>query len=110
MQDNTPIRWAKSPEILRSYQRDLECKQFFRFALVEFLESIMNYKKVREYQMELRSLADFIYLWMTTLRGRQTLGEEYCSIIPAYGRNGEFPSPLRRLAYVLGSVFLPYYV
>ena len=64
------IRWAKSPEIMRAYQRDVEYKLMFKFAIVEFLESRFDYRVIRKYQAEIKCLSDLIFTWMTTVRGR----------------------------------------
>jgi hypothetical protein len=38
------VRLAKSAEILRAYQRDLEYKSMLNFAMVEYFEFIMGHR------------------------------------------------------------------
>ena len=47
------MRWAKSPEIMRAYQRDIEYKIMLRFSVIEFLETKFDYRIIRKYQSEI---------------------------------------------------------
>ena len=38
------LRLAKSAEILRAYQRDLEYKSMLNFAIVEYFEFMIGYR------------------------------------------------------------------
>lgn len=102
--------FSKQPEIMRSYQRDEEYKQLLRFLIIESLETMIHYRTLSKYDSEIRLTSDFIYYLLTTLIGKQTLGEEYCSIIPIYKNTLEFPSPIRRLVNVLFKILGPYYL
>ena len=87
-------------------------KSAFRFAFIEFLETVFDYKKIAEYSAELRSLSDFFYLCFSLLRGRQTPGEEYTSIAPyseKHSKYAAFPGLKRRLGYAITSVLGPYF-
>ena len=59
---------AKSPEIMRAYQRDQEIKLIFKFVFVESAESIFDYRKLNQDKLGL--ISDMFYLWATTLRGK----------------------------------------
>ena len=59
--------------------------------------------------------SDFLYYLLTTIRGKQTLGEEYCSIIPVKANPKQklkeaFPSLSRRIILCLINVLGPYTV
>ena len=124
MEQSFKIREAKSPEILRAYERDCEFRAIFNFALREALEQVFDYRLLAKYNSEVNILEKFIYYWLTTLRGKQTLGEEYCQIQPCAMRHLNqqqvqnsvqnpqelFPWPPRRQIYVLLNLFLPYLV
>lgn len=101
---------SKQPEILRAYQRDDEYKLTLRFLLIESLETIINYRTLSKYDSEIKMLSDFIYYLLTTLRGKLTLGEEYCSIIPVSKNTDRFPSVIKRLSYCLINIIGPYIV
>ena len=70
------------PEILRAYQRDEEYKLMLRYLVMEALEVFIKYRTLSKYDAEIKMGSDFLYYVLTTIRGKQTLGEEYCSIIP----------------------------
>ena len=100
---------SKQPEVLRAFQRDDEYKQILRFMIIESLEVFINYRKLSNYDSEIKMGSDFVYYLFTTMRGKQTLGEEYCSILPISVKSNKFPSPFRRLLYVILNVLGPYF-
>lgn len=102
--------YSKAPEIMRAFQRDEEYKHVLRFMAVEALEVFINYRTLNKYDSEIRMGSDFIYYALTTLIGKQTLGEEYCSIRPVYEGNGEFPSKVRRVILLLFKLIGPYII
>lgn len=53
-----------------------------RYLLLESMEVFVNYRLLTKYDAELKMGSDFLYYLLTTIRGKQTLGEEYCSIVP----------------------------
>ncbi len=55
-----------------------------------------------------RTLADLLYLGLTTLVGNRTLGEEYCDIVQVEDDTLRLPSVYRRSGYILSSVLVPY--
>ena len=78
--------------------------------MIEFLETVVDYRTIAKYSAEFRSISDFLFLCFSTIRGRQTPGEEYCSIAP-YSENYKyayFPGFKRRIGYALMSVLGPY--
>jgi len=86
---------------MRAYQRDEEYKHLLRFITIEALEVLVNYRILNKYDSELKLGSDFVYYALTTLKGKQTLGEEYCSITPVYILNDKFPSKIRRTMLLL---------
>ena len=55
--------------------------------------------------------SDLLYFGLTTLRGKQTLGEEYCNIRPSCRRDkGRFPSLGRRTLFCALTIIGPYLV
>jgi len=106
---------ALQPEILRAYQRDDEYKMILRFMLLESMEVFVNYRLITRYDAEIKMGSDFIYYLLTTIRGKQTLGEEYCSIVPVKATNAAqqtsaFPSVGRRVLLSLLNSAGPYLV
>lgn len=101
---------SKQPEILRAYQRDDEYKLILRYMIIESLETFINYRTISKYDAELKMLSDLTYYLLTTIRGKLTLGEEYCSIIPVSNSTDNFPSLAKRIAFCLLNITGPYYV
>ena len=54
--------------------------------------------------------SDLIYYLLTTIRGKLTLGEEYCSIEPYSLVSNTFPSRTRRVIFILLKIAGPYLV
>ena len=112
MDKKLSISNALQPEILRAYQRDDEYKMILRYLLLESMEVFVNYRLLTKYDAEIKMGSDLLYYLLTTIRGKQTLGEEYCSIVPVKnsGPNlvGTFPSPGRRLLLSLLNAAGPY--
>ena len=86
-----------------------------RYLLLESMEVFVNYRLLTKYDAELKMGSDFIYYLLTTIRGKQTLGEEYCSIVPvkanlANKMKERFPSPARRVLLSFLNAAGPYIV
>jgi peroxin-10 len=86
-----------------------------RYLLLESLEVFVHYRTLSKYDAEIKMTSDFLYYFLTTIRGKQTLGEEYCSIIPVKANPKQklkeaFPSLGRRLFLCLLNVLGPYAV
>ena len=77
---------------------------------MESTELFAPYSFIRRRSTEICLLADLLYFALTTLRRRQTLGEEYCNIMPMVGADGRFPGMVRRLGYFLVSSMGPFMV
>src|SRR5579871_1362549 len=88
--------FATSPDIIRSNQKDA----YFQGVLLEQLSTILRKlygaRFAHTYVSETRTLADLLYLGLTTLVGNQTLGEEYCDIVQAEEDTLRLPSVYRR--------------
>ncbi len=71
---------------MRAYQRDEEYKMILRYLVMESLEVFIKYRTLSRLDAEIKVGSDFLYYFLTTIRGKQTLGEEYCSIIPVLSK------------------------
>ena len=102
---------AGQPQVIRAYQRDEEYKQWLRFSVLESLELAVPYRLIHKWRAEIMAAADLVYFGLTTLRGKQTLGEEYCNIRPSYrGDKGRFPSLTRRAVFFALTILGPYLI
>jgi peroxin-10 len=100
--------FAASPDVIRSNQKDA----YFQGVLLEQLSDILrNLKGARfshTYTSEARTVAELLYLGLTTLVGNRTLGEEYCDIIQVEDETRRLPSIYRRSGYIVTTILLPY--
>lgn len=100
--------FAAAPDIIRSNQKDA----YFQGVLLEQLSDILrNFKGARfahTYTTEARTLAELLYLSLTTLIGNRTLGEEYTDIIQVEDDTRHLPAIYRRSGYIVTAILLPY--
>ncbi|KAK8203042.1 Pex12 amino terminal region-domain-containing protein [Phyllosticta capitalensis] len=104
----THYPFAAAPDIIRSHQKDA----YFSAVLLEQLSSLL--RKLRgarvahAWTTETKTLAELLYLGLTTFVGNRTLGEEYCDIVQVEDDSLRLPSVVRRAAYIFASVLVPY--
>ncbi|QDS67535.1 hypothetical protein FKW77_002484 [Venturia effusa] len=100
--------FAASPDVIRSNQKDA----YFQGMLLEHLSDILRTLKgarfAHTYTSEARTVAELLYLSLTTLVGNRTLGEEYCDIIQVEDDVRRLPSIYRRSGFILTTILLPY--
>lgn len=100
--------FAASPDIIRSNQKDA----YFQAVLLEQLSDILrNLKGARfshTYTSEIKTVAELLYLSLTTLVGNRTLGEEYTDIVQVEEETRRLPSIYRRSGYILATILMPY--
>lgn len=63
---------------------------------------------LHKYTLETKTIADILYLTLTTLRGARTLGEEYCDILHVESSTLRLPGLKRRLGFILTTILIPY--
>lgn len=110
---------ASAPDIIRSNQKDAYFQSLLSTHLASTFRSLYGARATHAYTAELTTLADFLYLALTTLVGNRTLGEEYCDIVQVEdgigglglsgpGLPGRLPALARRAGYVVSVVGAPY--
>lgn len=100
---------ATQPEILKLSEKDGEyindLKHKFLDALDLFIPRFFSYRQITQNVDYLTLFSSLIYYSLTTLRGKQTLGEEYSSLFQISSKDYKFegiPTLLsRRLVYIL---------
>ncbi|KAI0512552.1 Pex12 amino terminal region-domain-containing protein [Xylaria bambusicola] len=112
----SPYPYAFAPDIIRAHQKDAYFQGLLTNQLTDLHRRLLGARSAHSWSTESRTLADLIYLCLTTLLGNRTLGEEYCGLVqvessssplhPDQGRR--LPSIQRRAAYIAGSILLPY--
>ncbi|KAI1310349.1 Pex12 amino terminal region-domain-containing protein [Xylaria venustula] len=111
---NAPYPYAFAPDIIRAHQKDAYFQGLLTNQLTDLHRRLLGARSAHSWSTESRTLADLIYLCLTTLLGNRTLGEEYCGLVqvesaPSPSQNDRrLPSIQRRAAYIAGSILLPY--
>ncbi|KAI9728973.1 MAG: peroxisome biogenesis factor 10 [Chrysothrix sp. TS-e1954] len=100
--------FAASPDIIRSNQKDA----YFQAVLLEHvsnaLRNVYGARFLHTYAGGIRTLADLLYLGLTTLIGNRTLGEEYCDVVQVHDHTRKLPTISQRGGYILTSILLPH--
>ncbi|KAK5629913.1 hypothetical protein RRF57_005628 [Xylaria bambusicola] len=112
----SPYPYAFAPDIIRAHQKDAYFQGLLTNQLTDLHRRLLGVRSAHSWSTESRTLADLIYLCLTTLLGNRTLGEEYCGLVqvessqsPLHpGQDQQLPSIQRRAAYIAGSILLPY--
>lgn len=103
-----PFDFASGADIIRANQKD----QYYASVLCSHIESIarrtLGARTLSTKRSEIELTAGFLYLALTTLIAKRTLGEEYCDLT-YHGPRGP-PSVRRRAAYVSTTVLAPYII
>lgn len=123
---NSPFPYATAPDIIRAHQKDAYFEGFLAQSLSDIHRRFLGARSAHAWASETRTLAALVYFGLTTFLGHQTLGEEYCDIIQVHpetsssrsgastatrvGRGSGIKAPTltRRIAYLAGSIVLPY--
>ncbi|KAI0393866.1 Pex12 amino terminal region-domain-containing protein [Xylariaceae sp. FL0594] len=124
-----PYPYAHAPDIIRAHQKDTYFQGLLTNQLTDLHRRLLGARSAHAWSGELRTIADLLYLCLTTLLGNRTLGEEYCGLVQVeVGRTPllttflggkkssasqidarrQLPSIHRRAAYIAGSILLPY--
>ncbi|KAI1438035.1 Pex12 amino terminal region-domain-containing protein [Xylaria sp. CBS 124048] len=108
----SPYPYAFAPDIIRAHQKDAYFQGLLTNQLTDLHRRLLGARSAHAWSTESRTLADLLYLCLTTLLGNRTLGEEYCGIVQVEAspspQERRLPSIQRRAAYIAGSILLPY--
>lgn len=105
---SSPYPFAFAPDIIRAYQKDAYFQGLLTNQLTDLHRRLLGARSAHAWAAESCTIADLIYLCLTTLLGNRTLGEEYCDLVQVEDETGSLPSLSRRAAYITGSILLPY--
>mmetsp|Transcript_7197 Transcript_7197/g.9879 ORF Transcript_7197/g.9879 Transcript_7197/m.9879 type:complete len:374 (-) Transcript_7197:645-1766(-) len=103
---NSGFEQAPQAHIIRSLQKDQYYLSFLHQRLEKLCTDVLGRHAAR-IEDEIRMVAYCCYFGLTTLLGKQTLGEEYCDIMQIDG-NRRPPSRMRRLCLVVLQCLTPY--
>lgn len=78
---SSPFPYAAAPDIIRAHQKDAYFQGLLTNQLVDLHRRLLGARSAHAWANESRTVADLLYLCLTTLIGNRTLGEEYCDLI-----------------------------
>ncbi|CAR23157.1 ubiquitin-protein ligase peroxin 10 [Lachancea thermotolerans CBS 6340] len=108
MANSRKLEFADASAIVQSHQKDDQIESILTSKLADATRAIKGQYFSNVYSKEISTCAKLLYLALTTLRGRRTLGEEYVDLLHV-NRNGEkLPRMLQRLLFVLSHALIPY--
>ncbi|KAI0596592.1 Pex12 amino terminal region-domain-containing protein [Biscogniauxia sp. FL1348] len=119
---SSPYPYAFAPDIIRAHQKDAYFQGVLTNQLSDLHRRLLGARSAHAWSSESRTIADLLYLCLTTLLGNRTLGEEYCGLVQVEAGSagkktgtagvgaagGSLPALPRRAAYIAGSILLPY--
>src|SRR5437762_8267921 len=100
--------FAPASDIIRSHQKDAYFQGQLLSQLSDILRRLYGARFAHTHTSEARTLADLLYLGLTTFIGNRTLGEEFCDIIQIEDDTLRLPAITRRAGYIFTSILIPY--
>ncbi|KKY39902.1 putative ring-1 protein [Diaporthe ampelina] len=92
---SSPFPYAAAPDIIRAHQKDAYFQGLLTNQLVDLHRRLLGARSAHAWANESRTVADLLYLCLTTLIGNRTLGEEYCDLIQVEEPSKSTPTPSR---------------
>lgn len=105
---SSPYPFAFAPDVIRSHQKDAYFQGVLGHQLADLHRRLLGARSAHAWAAESSTVADLLYLCLTTLIGNRTLGEEYCDLVQVEGDTGALPALSRRATYIASSILLPY--
>ncbi|KAI1209967.1 RING-1 like protein [Annulohypoxylon truncatum] len=105
---SSPYPYAFAPDIIRAHQKDAYFQGLLTHQITDLHRHLLGARSAHAWAAESRTLADLLYLCLTTLLGNRTLGEEYCGLVQIEAGTGALPALSKRAAYIAGSILAPY--
>ncbi|SCU80836.1 LAMI_0B03884g1_1 [Lachancea mirantina] len=99
---------ASASAIVQSHQKDIYIESILTKKLESALKRVKGQYFTNAYVLEIRVAAKLLYLGLTTLRGKRTLGEQYVDVIYVDRARKSLSGLLNRLLFVFAHALLPY--
>jgi len=101
------FRYAAQPDIVRASQKDGLYLSMLSESCHDVVRRLMGARAALLHSDAITTVAGILYYCLTTGRGSQTLGEEYCDLLQVCGEDGLEAGPGRRAALVLLTTIAP---
>lgn len=99
---------ASQQAIIQASLKDDFYLQLFRGQLSNICQQLFGTQNWMKWKNEIELVSDVLYFLLTTVKGSQTLGEEYTSIVQVDSSKRKIPSQLQRIVYMLSRSSSPY--
>ena len=99
---------AGTSELVRSSQKDRFYSSYLNTVISDIIHPFIPQRYWLKWQREMQLLAEVIYYGLTTIKGNQTLGEEYCNTIQVTTQSTSqytVPGTFRRCVAILIQIF-----
>eukprot|EP01122_Echinamoeba_exundans_P013378 TRINITY_DN5837_c0_g2_i1.p1 TRINITY_DN5837_c0_g2~~TRINITY_DN5837_c0_g2_i1.p1 ORF type:complete len:355 (-),score=39.81 TRINITY_DN5837_c0_g2_i1:147-1172(-) len=100
--------FAPQPDIVRASQKDEYYKKLLYDKYFDLVRYYLGPREALTVQDETKLASDLSYYGLTTLVGRQTLGEEYCDLMQIQASRMTAPIVFERLLLLFWQVIIPY--
>ncbi|CCH58748.1 hypothetical protein TBLA_0A09640 [Henningerozyma blattae CBS 6284] len=100
--------FADAPTILQAHQKDEQVESILTLKIREVLRLIKGQLFINLHPNEIALFGKLLYLSITTLRGKRTLGEEYTDLFIVNRKGTNFVKRYKRLLFVLSYLLGPY--
>ncbi|SCU98401.1 LAFA_0G17656g1_1 [Lachancea sp. 'fantastica'] len=102
------LQAADTASIVQSHQKDEQIETLLTTKLEDLAKKLKSQYFANVYGTEISIAAKTLYLCLSTLRGRRTLGEEYVSLVYLDKKGDKLTNMKQRLLFILSYTLLPY--
>ncbi|ORY42109.1 hypothetical protein LY90DRAFT_671938 [Neocallimastix californiae] len=102
--------YASQTAIVRSVQFDEYYQDYLINETKNQFKQIFGIRKFIKYENNIALISRFLYYILTSILGSQTLGEEYCELIPINNLNNTPSSKLTKIYIILLHVGFPQFI
>ncbi|SCU81927.1 LANO_0B04588g1_1 [Lachancea nothofagi CBS 11611] len=102
------LKFADAAAIVQAHQKDQQIEELLTSKLEDLIKRFKSQYIANAYSREISIGAKVLYLALTTLRGKRTLGEEYVDLIHVNRQGNLAANRSRRLLFILSYTLVPY--
>ncbi|CAI5759627.1 unnamed protein product [Candida verbasci] len=108
--NNRQLPFADAATIVRAHQKDAYFESSYRNQIQDLFQILKGQRFINNYPQELTVLSKALYLFLTTLIGARTLGEEYVDLIYVSKSGKKLPKFLTRFGFIISYAIIPYFI
>lgn len=104
------LTFADAPTIIQAHQKDEQIETILSVKVTELLRGLKGQLFVNSFPKEVSVLVKLLYLGLTTLTARRTLGEEYVDLVYVSRKGDDLVRTIRRGLFVVGYAVGPFLI